>query len=407
MIDVEFETPNEVDKLANFAAERIQGAKSRVLYIAFLFTNPVVWNALKKKIVEGLEVTVFAPPITSYGGRALPSAFRIYNEAATLSSQRSNFSFYVCPLWWQKDRSLGYLRSLIRVGYTLHVKLLVIDDFTYLPSSNFESKKHYDVCLYSDDTSLAEESYTFSDDLKEYSELQRTQSLVDMVKQATKITILSQVKEQKPYPFKSLLFVAPFYKYEPNNFLRLQIAELPNESEEFVDVMFQHFMPDVKPWSKPKSPSIMETLISKHEQGIDVRLLAASGVSNIAAIRAEDAPILQPLIDENRIRRSTRVHAKFMCTDKGFLVGSMNINPASLFQSYFDKKRKIDIDASLHVLLPESIPEEYEAEKYGTILESTGFKSSVEVLLIQKWSQENRHVKEKLRQFFNQCWSEV
>ena len=30
MIDVEFETPNQVDRLASFAAERIQEAKSRV-----------------------------------------------------------------------------------------------------------------------------------------------------------------------------------------------------------------------------------------------------------------------------------------------------------------------------------------------------------------------------------------
>lgn len=346
-------------------------------------------GTLKEKIVKGLDVTVFAPPITSYLGRSLPSAFEIYNEAATLSSQKSNFSFYVCPLWWQKDRELRYLRSLIRIGYTLHVKLLVIDDLTYLPSSNFESRKHYDICVYSDDTSIAEESYTFSNDLKEFSELQTAQPLVDMVKQATRITILSQVKEQKPYPFKNLLVLAPFYKYEPNNFLRLQIAELPNESEKFVDVMFQHFMPDVKPWSEPKSPSIMKTLISKHRQGVDVRLLAASGVSNIAAIKAEDAPILKPLIDENRIRRSTKVHAKFMCTDKGFLVGSMNINPASLFQGYFDKKRKILIDAPLHILVADFIPEEYVAERYGTIWESIGFKSSVEVLLIQNWNKEN------------------
>ena len=408
MIDVEFEAPSQVDRLANFAAERIQGAKSRVLYVAFLFTNLRVWNALKKKVLEGLDVTVFAPPITSYSGRALPTAFKIYNEAATLASQKPNFSFYVCPLWWQKDRYLRFLRSLINVGYTLHAKLLVIDDFTYLPSSNFESARHYDICVYSDDRSLAEESYSFSNDLKEFSKPQTAYTtLRDMVKEATRMTVLSQVRRQKPHSFKSLLFVAPFYKYEPSNFVRLQIAKLPSQSEEFVDVMFQHFMPDVKPWSEPKSPSIMETLISRHRQGVDVRLLAASGVSNIAAIRAEYAPILKPLIDENRIRRSTRVHAKFMCTDKGFLVGSMNINPSSLFQAYFDEKRKVDIAAPLHVLLADAIPEEYEAEKYGTIWESIGFKSSVEVLLIQNWNEENMHIKDKLRRFFNQTWSEV
>ena len=408
MIDVKFETPNQVDRLASFATERIQSAKSRVLYVAFLFTNLRVWNALKKKVIEGLDVTVFAPPITSYSGRALPSAFKIYNEASTLASQKPNFSFYFCPLWWQKDRSLSYLRSLINVGYTLHAKLLVIDDFTYLPSSNFEAKKHYDICVYSDEKSLAEESYIFSNDLKEFSKLQTAYTkLGDMIKEATRMTVLSQVKKQKQYPFKNLLFVAPFYRYEPNNYVRLQIAKLPSESEKFVDVMFQHFMPDVKPWSEPKSPSIMETLISRHKHGVDVRLLAASGVSNIAAIRAEYAPILKSLIDEERIRRSTRVHAKFMYTDEGFLVGSMNINPSSLFQAYFDKKRKVDINASLHILLPDAIPEEYVAREYGTIYESLGFKSSVEVLLIQNWNEENMHIKDKLRKFFNQSWSKV
>lgn len=228
-----------------------------------------------------------------------------------------------------------------------------------------------------------------------------------MVEEATIITVLSQVENQKPYPFKDMLFIAPFYKYEPNNFVRLQVVKLLDESIEFIDVMFQHFMPDVKSWSEPKSPSIMETLISRHRQGVEVKLLVASGVSNIAAIKAEDAPILKPLLDENRIRRSTRVHAKFLCTDKGFLVGSMNINPSSLFQAHFDKKRKVDIDASLHIFLEDAIPEEYESEKYGTIWQSIGFKSSVEVLLIQNWTKENMHIKDKLRGFFNQSWSEV
>jgi len=410
MMDITFETPSQVDKLADFAIEKILSARNRVLYVAFLFTNNRVWNALKSKVIEGVQVTVLAPPITSYSGDVIPKAFEIYNDAANLASERNNFSFYVCPLWWQKDRSLTYLRSLINVAYTLHAKLLVVDDSTYLPSSNFESARHYDVCVYSDDRNLADECYTFSQDLIEFSvDMKQTAhaSLPDMIREAARMTILSKVQTQKPFQFKHLLFVAPFYRYEPQNYLRRQIARLLNESREFVDVMFQHFMPDVKPWSEPKSPNIMETLITRHMQGVNVRLLAASGVSNKAAIKAEDAPMLKPLISEKRIRRSTRVHAKFICTDKGFIIGSMNINPSSLLQAYFDQKIKVDIDPSLHILLPDAIPKEYEAEKYGTIWQSTGFKSSVEVLMIQNWNEENNHMKEKLRGFFNQSWSEV
>ena len=63
MIDVEFENPTQVDKLASFAVQRIQSARTRVLYIAFLFTNSNLWSALKRKVLEGIEVSVFAPPI--------------------------------------------------------------------------------------------------------------------------------------------------------------------------------------------------------------------------------------------------------------------------------------------------------------------------------------------------------
>ena len=66
MIEAVFESPAEVDKLANFAVEGIQNARNRVLYIAFLFTNHKIWGALKRKVLEGIEVTVFATPITSY-----------------------------------------------------------------------------------------------------------------------------------------------------------------------------------------------------------------------------------------------------------------------------------------------------------------------------------------------------
>jgi len=410
MIDAVFETPSQVDKLADFAVERILNAKNRVLYVAFLFGNKKVWSALRRKALEGIDVTIFAPPITSYSGDGIPAAYDIYSDAANLATERSNLHFYVCPLWWQKDRSLTYLRSLINVPYTLHAKLLVVDDFTYLPSSNFESARHYDICVYSDEKLLSDESYLFSKDLAEFSidvKDAKHASLQDMIVEAVRMTCLSSVQTQRPYPFKSMLFVAPFYKYEPNNFIRQQITKPLNESEEFIDVMFQHFMPDVKPWSDPKSPSIMETLISRHKQGVNVRLLAASGVSNKAAIKAEDAPILKPLTDQRRIRRSTRVHAKFFCTDKGFIVGSMNINPSSLFQSYFGRKREVDIDPSLHIFLSDAIPTEYEAKKYGTIWQSIGFKSSVEALLVNNWTDENRPLQEKLRGFFNQSWVEV
>lgn len=410
MIDVVFETPNQVDKLASFAVERITNAKSRVLYVAFLFTNAKVWSALRRKTLEGIDVTIFAPPITAYSGDVIPAAHSIYSEAANLSAERSNLHFYVCPLWWQKDRSLTYLRSLINVAYTLHAKLLVVDDSTYLPSSNFESARHYDICVYSDEKSLSDECYLFSKDLAEFStDVKDTKhaSLQDMIIEAVRMTCLSRVPTQKQYPFKNMLFVAPFYKYDPNNFIRQQIAKPLDESVEFIDVMFQHFMPDVKPWSAPKSPSIMETLISRHKQGVNVRLLAASGVSNKAAIKAEDAPILKPLTDQKRIRRSTRVHAKFFCTDQGFVAGSMNINPSSLFQAYFDKKTQVDIDPSLHIFLADAIPTEYEARKYGTIWQSTGFKSSVEALMIKNWTDENRSLREKLKGFFNQSWAEV
>src|SRR4030065_2197870 len=150
MIDAEFETPNQVDKLANFAIQKIESARTGVTYVAFLFTNIKVWKALKDKASEGLEVSVFAPPITSYSGATIPKAYEIYQEASALASKKENFHFYSCPLWWQKDRDLTYLRSLTNVAYTLHAKLLVVDDFTYLPSSNFESAKHYDVCVHSD-----------------------------------------------------------------------------------------------------------------------------------------------------------------------------------------------------------------------------------------------------------------
>jgi len=410
MIDIAFETPNQVDKLADFAIEKISSARNRVLYVAFLFSNQKVWEALKKKVLEGIQVDVFAPPITSYSGDGIPTVFDIYKDAGNLASEKNNFNFYVCPLWWQKDRSLTYLRSLINVAYTLHAKLLVVDDSTYIPSSNFESARHYDVCVYSDNKNLADECHMFSKDLMEFSvDMKQTAyaSLPDMIREAARMTILSKVQTQKPFRFKHMLFVAPFYRYEPQNYVRQQIAGLLNDSREFLDVMFQHFMPDVKPWSEPKSPNIMESLLSRHRQGVDVRLLAASGVSNKAAIKAEDAPMLKPLYNENRIRRSTRVHAKFICTDRGFIIGSMNINPSSLFQAYFDKKIKVDIDPSLHILLSDAIPQNYEAEKYGTIWQSPGFKSSVDVLMIQNWNEENNHMKGKLRGFFNQSWSEV
>ena len=412
MIDVEFENPTQVDRLASFAVQRIQSARSRVLYIAFLFTNSNIWNALKRKVLEGTEVSVFAPPITSYSGAGIPEVYEIYHDAATLASERENFHFYACPLWWQKDRSLAYLRSLINVAYTLHAKFLVVDDSTYLPSSNFESARHYDLCVYSDDARLSEECYLFSKDLQEFSvDMGQTShsSLRDMIREAARMTVCSRVESQRPYPFRHMLFVAPFYRYDPQNFIRQQIVRLIDESDEVVDVMFQHFMPDVKPWSEPDSPGIMEALVSKYARGVNVRILAASGVTNQAAIRAEDAPILRPLLQGGRIRRSPKVHAKFMCTDRGFLAGSMNINPSSLFYSFFNRRTKVDIDASLHILLPEAIAPEYEVpeERYGTIWQSIGYKSSVEVLLIQNWDDSNAHLRDRLHGFFNQSWSSV
>jgi phosphatidylserine/phosphatidylglycerophosphate/cardiolipin synthase-like enzyme len=412
MIDVEFENPSQVDRLADFAVQKIQGAKDNILYVAFLFTNCKIWKALKNKALEGLSVSVFSPPITSYSGGGIPDVYKIYQEASKLASERNNFHFFSCPLWWQKDRDLSYLRSLTNVAYTLHAKFLVVDDSVYLPTSNFESAKHYDICLYSTDPVLSAECITFSKDLEEFSvDMAQTQysTLVEMIREATKMTVCSQVKTQKSYPFKRMLFVAPFYKYEPDNFVRQQIVNLIQQSNERVDVMFQHFMPDVKPWSIPNSPSIMEALVSKYSQGVDVRILAASGVTNQAAIRAEDAPVLKQLLEGGRIKRSPKVHAKFMVTDRGFLGGSMNINPSSLFQSFFAQKRKVDIDACLHILLPDAIASEHEVqeERYGTIWQSVGYKSSVEVLLVQNWNDQNKHLRESLRDFFDQSWSSV
>jgi len=412
MIDVEFENPDQVNRLASFAIHKIQAATRRVLYVAFLFANSDVWNALKRKAMEGIEVSVFAPPITSYSGGGIPAAYEIYRDAAALASERENFHFYACPLWWQKDRSLSYLRSLINVAYTLHAKFMVVDDSIYLPTSNFESAKHYDTCIYSDEPELAEECFTFSNDLQDFSvDMGPTphSSLTDMIREAIAMTVRSRVENTRPYPFRRMLFLAPFYTYEPENFVRQRIVRLINESNETVDVMFQHFMPDVKPWSKPNSPSIMEALISRFDRGVDVRILAASGVTNQAAIRAEGAPILQSLLEARRIRRSTKVHAKFMCTDRGFLAGSMNVNPSSLFQSFFAQKTKVDIDSSLHILLPDAIGPEYEVleERYGTIWQSIGYKSSVEVMLIQNWDDSNTHLRDQLHRFFNQSWSSV
>lgn len=233
----------------------------------------------------------------------------------------------------------------------------------------------------------------------------RHNNLEDMVYDATVMTLRSCVVNQRPYPFRHLLFVAPFYRYEPANFIRQQIAQFIAESNEEINVMFQHFMPDVKGWSEPNAPSIMETLLEMHSHGIPVRILAATGVSNPAAVRAEDAPLLRPLNEAGRICRSAKVHAKFMCTDKGFMSGSMNINPASLFCSFLER-RKVDVDASLHILLPEAFREhEVLDERYGTIWESAGYKSSVEVLLIENWNDSNVHLRQKLNEFFNQTWA--
>lgn len=162
MIDVDFELPSQVDKLANFVVQKIQRAHTRILYVSFLFANRNIWTALRQKIQEGIEVTVFAPPITSYSGNGVPRAYEIYSEATDLSSARNNFHFYSCPLWWQKDRSLNYLQSFINVPYTLHAKLLVVDNYTYLPSSNFESAKHYDLCIYHQTSLIYQKNATIS-----------------------------------------------------------------------------------------------------------------------------------------------------------------------------------------------------------------------------------------------------
>jgi phosphatidylserine/phosphatidylglycerophosphate/cardiolipin synthase-like enzyme len=409
MIDIEFETPAQVDKLANVAVEKIQGAESRVLMIAFLFANQRIWDALKSKIEEGTEVTLFTPPITSYSGLAFPKAFPIYHEAAKLASERQGFKFYVCPLWWQKNRSLVYLRSLMNVPYTLHAKLFVVDDTIFMPSSNFESARHYDTCLLSDNHDYVSEAFAFAEHLRDYSvDIESTahNTAREMVSEATKMTILSKVEEQREYPFRHLIFFAPFYKYNPSSYIRQKLVQLPSQSEEYIDVMFQHFMPDVKDWSEPSSPSIIDSVISKHAEGVDVRILSARGVSSPTAVRAETAPILKSLIDSNRIRKSTKVHAKFLYTEKGFLVGSMNINPSSLFYGHLEK-RMVDVNAALHLLLPEAFPEELVEAKYGTISEAAGYKSSVEILLIQEWNEENMQIKDKLRSFFNQTWSKV
>ena len=407
MIDVEFETPAEVDKLANFTIAKILGTKEKIRYLAFLFENPKIWAALKRKVEEGVNVTIIAPPITSYSGDGFDKVYRIYSEAATFAEKKENFDFYVCPLWWQKDPEIRYSRSLLRIAYALHIKLLVIDRAIYLPSSNFESARHYDICLWLDSDEYVNECEQFIDDLKSYCiNIVDTDfsTKVNMIKEAILMTLRSEVKEQKMYPFSKLLFLAPFYRYQPNNLVRLKINDLLESSDKYIYIMFQHFMPDVSNWSEPKSPCIMETLISKWREGVDVRLLAAGGVVNPKAVRAESAPILKPLYESKRIKRSQKVHAKFICTDRGFLVGSMNMNPTSLFHSYFPSKRKIRISDTLHILLDDAIPEEYVAKKYGIIWELPGYKSNVEVLLINEWNAENQHLQGKLRDFFNRCW---
>lgn len=405
-----FETPNEVDKLANFIAERITEAKEKIAYVAFLFANRRIWSSLKKAIERGVDITIIAPPITSYSGEAFQEAFKIYSEAGYIAKKAKNLQFYVCPLWWQKDPEVQYLRSLINIPYTLHAKLLVIDGILYLPSSNFESAKHYDLCIYLDDKECVRECELFVKDLKEHSiDITSTDfsSEVAMIKEAVKITLKSTVTTQKPFPHKRMLFIAPFYKYEPENYVRLNICEVLKRSKEYISIMFQHFMPDVSEWSYPKSPSIIETVVAKHNEGVNVRLLAASGVVNPKAVRAEQAPILKPLYETKKLVRNAKVHAKFFSTDYGFLAGSLNINPASLYQGYFDKERIIKIPAALHILLQDAIPEEFIAKKYGSIWELPGFKSSVEVLLIDKWDAENTHIRDKLNDFFNNCWVRI
>jgi hypothetical protein len=61
LIDALFEHPGEVDKLANYVAEKIAHAKERVDYVAFLFTNYRIWVNLKGAIDRGVSTTVIAP----------------------------------------------------------------------------------------------------------------------------------------------------------------------------------------------------------------------------------------------------------------------------------------------------------------------------------------------------------
>ena len=166
-------------------------------------------------------------------------------------------------------------------------------------------------------------------------------------------------------------------------------------------------MPDVSEWSHPKSPSIIETVVSKNNKGVNVRLLAAGGVVNPKAVRAETAPILSPLREAGKIKRNAKIHAKFFSTDYGFLAGSLNVNPASLYQGYFNKKRKIKIPAVLHILLQDAIPKEFVVKEYGLIWELPGFKSNVEVLFTSEWNEDNDHLRDKLDEFFSRCWREI
>jgi len=401
LFDIELESPRERDKLCRFMVRRIENAEERIHAIVYLLSNEEIWARIKAKIGEGIDVKIVAPPITHYDGASIPEVFKIYKEATYLSQKNENFEFYVCPIWWQKEPMLRFARTLLWINYYLHAKLWIIDDFIYLPSSNFDSKMHFDTVFYTDDTTYVKDAEKFTEDIIPYSVDASTLSL-DLRKrigEATRMTLESSVMEQLPYNFRKLHFVAPFYEYKPRNFVRRFFHELLDTSDEYIYGMFQHFMTDVKEWSEPKAPGIVKTLCDKREAGVTVKMMAAGGETNPAAIR-DKIPALQSCI-----RKNPKVHAKFFCTDQGFLIGSMNINPTSFYHTYYPTERKIVIDPAIHLLCMEYIPKQFVHKEYGVILQRRGYKSTIEILTKLRWDESTSDIQQELEGYFERSWT--
>lgn len=307
--------------------EELRKAKKYIKIAVFQLHNPEVFKVVEEKLKQGILVEIFTLPYDS-----INSDIRNEVQRRFESIGKNGAKLYFCK--WNIGNPEN-TRTVVARWYSFHGKFLVTENVAIALSANFTMESELDAIITFNDASKIKEYNNKFDELKklfinneikgrikesikEGSKLKETFSLPPNIDEVHRDYWINDYPSQicsEDTKISDRLFIAPF-DCKGRNF----IEKFTGGAEKFIYIATESFTDNAFPNNLSKIAQ---------EKHLEIKVITGAKSRDFTdRIQNNFREMLAANIKIRNFREET--HAKIVISDKGVMVGSMNLNMINL-----------------------------------------------------------------------------